>query len=104
MLFQIYLGSTQWFVLDTTYAFLILLSMNAFIVNALIGSLHLDSVFDFWYSRADSKETTMVAVDSVSDDPCSNDTENTLDIEPVRLDKSTSTQSSIEAIETDVSL
>ena len=45
----------------------------------------------------------MVAVDSVSDDPCSNDTENTLDIEPVRLDKSTSTQSSIKEIETDVS-
>ena len=46
----------------------------------------------------------MVAVDSISDDPCSNDTENTLDTEPVRLDKGTSTTSSIEAIETDVSL
>ena len=46
----------------------------------------------------------MVTVDSVSEDPCSNDTENTLDIEPVRLDKSTSTQSSIEEIEIDVSL
>ena len=46
----------------------------------------------------------MGAVDSISDDPCSNDTENTLDIEPVRLDKSTSTKSSIEEIEIDVSL
>ena len=46
----------------------------------------------------------MVAVDSVPDDPSSNDTENSLDIETVRLDKSTSTQSSIEEIEIDVSL
>ena len=46
----------------------------------------------------------MVAVDSVPDDPSSNDTENSLDIETVRLDKSTSTQSSIEEIQIDVSL